>query len=329
MLVAPQSTFLVASQEPDLLSEAEGVIAGLGGRAAIVLTGDAVLAEIGALHSPALMLFDVNLPEMEPGQLLAAAREDAGKPQFPILAISESVTEEWLERLETGAVDDLIPRDTESLYWKLRMELALREFQRQRELGQLREAVMQNAQTDPLTGIYSRTTLLSMLFRETDRVQRMGSSLGMILLDVDDFGHWNSRLGAIACDDLLVQVVTRVGRLLRSYDLFGRVGNDEFLVALPGCSAVNAALLAERIREEVFAAPFHVAGAAVRLSACFGVASSQGRSPVVVLRDAEQSLKEAKVEGPETIRSVVDSPLREVPPVAFLSPTSEDDLLAW
>jgi GGDEF domain-containing protein len=107
------------------------------------------------------------------------------------------------------------------------------------------------------------------------------------------------------------------------------VGEDEFLLALPGCSAVNAVLLAERIREEVFAAPFHMAGTAVRMSACFGVAPSQGRSPVVVLRDAEQSLQEAKRAGPESIRSAGDSPQKDAPPVAFLSPTSGDDLLAW
>jgi two-component system cell cycle response regulator len=329
MLVQPQPMFLLASHEPALLTDAERVISGLGARSAIVLTGEAALAEIRVLHSLSLVLIDVNLPGMEIGQLLAAARDDAGKPQFPIVVISDSFGQEWLDRIESGAVDDVIPKAAESPYWRLRIDMALRGFQRQRELEQLREAAMQNAQTDPLTGIYNRTALLSMLFRETDRVQRMGSSLGMILFDIDDFGHWNSRLGAIACDDLLLQVVTRVGRLLRSYDLFGRVGEDEFLLALPGCSAVNAVLLAERIREEVFAAPFHVSGTAVRMSACFGVAPSQGRSPVVVLRDAEQSLQEAKGTGPESIRSAGDSPQKDAPPVAFLSPTSGDDLLAW
>jgi diguanylate cyclase (GGDEF)-like protein len=71
----------------------------------------------------------------------------------------------------------------------------------------LREAAALNAQTDRLTGVYNRETMLAMLFRETDRVQRMKSSLCMILFDIDDFGHWNSRLGSAACDDLLCQVV--------------------------------------------------------------------------------------------------------------------------
>jgi diguanylate cyclase (GGDEF)-like protein len=193
----------------------------------------------------------------------------------------------------------------------------------------LREAAALNAQMDHLTDIYNRETLLSMLFRETDRVQRLKSSLCMILFDIDDFGHWNSRLGSDACDELLCQAVERTTRLLRTYDLFGRVGKDEFLIALPGCSTVNAVMLSERIRMDVFAAPFLVAGEAIRMSACFGIASSNGRSPIVVLREAEQALAEAKVTGPESIECFGDCPRSAASPVTFLTSTSGDELLAW
>jgi diguanylate cyclase (GGDEF)-like protein len=171
--------------------------------------------------------------------------------------------------------------------------------------------------------------MLSMIFRETDRVQRMNSSLCMILFDIDDFGHWNSRLGTDACDDLLCQIVTRTTRLLRSYDILGRPGMDEFLIALPGCSSVNAVMLAERLRVDVFCSPFRVNGDAVRLSACFGIAASGGRSPVVVLREAEQALLVAKSAGPESIQCAGDFPEPCAAPVAFLSSTSGDELLAW
>jgi diguanylate cyclase (GGDEF)-like protein len=170
---------------------------------------------------------------------------------------------------------------------------------------------------------------MSMLFRETDRVQRLKSSLCMILFDIDDFGHWNSRLGADACDELLCQVVERSMRLLRSYDMMGRVGKDEFLMALPGCSNVNAVMMAERLRMDVFCTPFHVAGEAIRLSACFGIATSHGRSPIVVLREAEQALAAARAAGPETIECFGEGPSNPASPVTFLSATSGDQLLAW
>ena len=263
------------------------------------------------------------------GQLLAEARAAEVGQRFPIVLIAKTATDEWMDRLAEGVIDDLIPPAAEPDYWRLRLDTVLRTHQRMHELELLRETSALNVQTDPLTGVYNRPTLLSILFRETDRVQRMNTSLCMILFDIDDFGHWNARLGMPACDDLLVQVVGRVERLLRSYDLLGRVGKDEFLTALPGCSTANAVLLAERMRMNVFSAPFRLGGQAIRLSACFGVAASRGRSPVVVLREAEQMLREAQGTGPESILCSSDFPEQQPPPVAFLSPTSGDDLLAW
>ena len=100
-------------------------------------------------------------------------------------------------------------------------------------------------------------------------------------------------------------------------------------MALPGCTSINAVMMAERLRMDVFSAPFHMNGDAIRLSACFGVASSLGRSPVVVLREAEQALLVAKTTGPESIQCAGDFPEPQPAPVAFLSPTSGDELLAW
>jgi diguanylate cyclase (GGDEF)-like protein len=282
-----------------------------------------------APHPPSLALLDVNLPGMEIGQLLAAVRSESVGRRFPIVLISDSVTQEWLDRLSEDVIDDLIPHAAASPFWRLRLDMVLRNHRRMRELEQLREAAALNAQMDHLTGIYNRETMLSILFRETDRVQRMKSSLCMVLFDIDDFGHWNSRLGADACDGLLCQVVERTQRLLRSYDVLGRVGKDEFLLAMPGCSSVNAQMLAERLRMDVFSTPFHVAAESIRLSACFGIASSNGRSPVVVLREAEQALLTAKEAGPETIQCFDDAPQQYAAPVAFLSPSSGDELLAW
>ena len=88
-------------------------------------------------------------------------------------------------------------------------------------------------------------------------------------------------------------------------------------------------MLAERLRTEVFFEPFRLAGEAIRLSACFGLASSQGRSPLVVLREAEQALQWAKDTGPESIQCFGNCPDPIAPPVTFLSPSSGDELLAW
>lgn len=329
MLANEPAIYLLASPDPAFLAVAEAALAATGARVEVVLSAEAARAAMVAPHPPALALLDLTLPGMEMERLLAAARAEATGRRFPIILLTDTVTDEWTERLAEGIIDDLMPRVLDPGFLRLRVDSVLRNHRRSRELELLREAAALNAQMDHLTGVFNRETMLSMLFRETDRVQRMKSSLCLILFDIDDFGHWNSRLGSDLCDELLCQVVSRTTRLLRSYDLLGRAGKDEFLIALPGCSSVNAVLLAERLRVDVFCEPFRVSGEAIRMSACFGIAASLGRSPVVVLREAEQALQQAKESGPESIECAGDFPQPSAAPVSFLSPTSGDELLAW
>jgi GGDEF domain-containing protein len=101
-------------------------------------------------------------------------------------------------------------------------------------------------------------------------------------------------LGTKARDGWLRTVVERSSRLLRSYDTFRRIGDYEFQLILPCCSAVNADLLAERLRADVFSEPIAWLGESLRLPACFGIGSSRGRPPLVVVREAELTLLRAQ-----------------------------------
>ena len=100
-------------------------------------------------------------------------------------------------------------------------------------------------------------------------------------------------------------MVGRTKRLLRTYDLLGCPGKA-FLVGLPGCSLRNAVMLGERIRTEVFGPCFNVAGELIYLTVCLGIASSHGRSPLVVLREAEHALNRAKDSGPDSYQCVYE-----------------------
>ena len=154
-----------------------------------------------------------------------------------------------------------------------------------------------NAQRVAIPGAYDRPTLLSILFRETDRVQRMKTALCLILFGIDICETSDSPSELWDCDEVLSQVARRTTRLLRSYDLLGQLENNAFLLVLPGCDNFNATMLAERLRVDVFSEPFQLLGQHIQLSACFGIASSNGRSPVVVLREAEKALCAAKGRG--------------------------------
>jgi len=225
MLPFSAITVLLASAEPALLAAIEPALAADGAQVNAVLSAEAAVAALTASPAPNLALIDADLPAMDPqtnlGELLATARAEATGRRFPIVLISDSLSPEWAELLAEGIIDDLLPRHNEPAFLRFRLGSVLRDHRRVRELEALREATALNAQIDRLTGLYNRETMLAMLFRETDRVQRMKSSLCVILFDIDDFGHWNSRLGSEACDELLCQVASRSSRLLRSYDMLG------------------------------------------------------------------------------------------------------------
>jgi diguanylate cyclase (GGDEF)-like protein len=326
MLAAFRSTFLLGSDSPALIAGLEPVLLACGARVDVEMTAEKALLVMNGREPPSLALLDLDLPGMEIGQLLACVRTEQSGRRFPIVLISDNVPAECMDRLAEGVIDDVILRTAPSSYWRLRLESVMRAFRRTREMEQLREAVTLPSQTDPLTGIYNQAALVSMLFRETDRVQRMKTSLCLLLFEIQDSIRWHANLGTIARDDLMLEVVTRVQRLLRSYDLFGRTGNDEFLLGLPGCSPVNAVMLAERVRVEVFSAPFSVAGRSIQVSACFGIAASRGRSPVVVLREAAKALQIAKAAGPDSIQCAGDRSIVE--PAPFFSIACEDNELA-
>jgi diguanylate cyclase (GGDEF)-like protein len=330
MLAENRPVILLASHEPDpVLKAVKPALFASGTRIEIVSTAQAALDAIAGPVPLQLVLLDARLPGMEVTELLVCVRAGMRGLRFPIVLIVEAITDEWISRLREGVIDDLVLQNADTAQWRLRLELVARDYHRICELEQLRETAAMNAQFDSLTGVYNRAALLSMLFRETDRLHRSKSELCLILFDIDDFGHWNSRLGTEICDELLRQVAKRSTRVQRSYDLLGRVGKDEFLMALPGCSPSNALTLAERVRREVFCAPYRIAGEVVRLSACFGISSSNGRTPVVVLHEAEQALQQARQAGPESIHNFDDDLGSPASEVTFLSPMTGDEIVVW
>ena len=75
---------------------------------------------------------------------------------------------------------------------------------------------------------------------------------------------------------------------------------------------MNGVTLAERMRAEVFGEPYAAAGRMARLTACFAVVPTRGRSPVVVLREAEDMLRLAKTDGPDSIQCAGGYPGRDL-----------------
>jgi len=159
-------------------------------------------------------------------RVLAAARVDEMPGVFDC-PDSDTVAQNWIDRLAEGVIDDLILRTSRFRIGAsvLRCYCAIA---RMRTSSRPARSATHESPDGSSDRVYNREAILAMLFRETDRVQRMNSALSLVLLDIDDFGHWNSRL-ATSLDDLLCQVAP-INRLCAATQLGARM--DEFLLVL-------------------------------------------------------------------------------------------------
>ena len=150
--------------------------------------------------------------------------------------------------------------------------------------------------------LLSRDELITTLFRETDRAQRMKTPLALILCGVAEWDRWSSAFEMQTLATMHQELIERMIRALRCYDTAGLCGSGVFGLVLPGCSSFSAVAKAERLRAAVFSSPLRAGDEEVLLSGYFGVAGSGGRSPLVVLRNAEDALRKAKALGPGSIQ---------------------------
>jgi diguanylate cyclase (GGDEF)-like protein len=299
------TSILIASPDTLLLLDVERIFTELGLRVTTVLSGEEAIDAIAELEDSSVLLLDTRLHGMATGRLLAAVQESGIHQRCAIALIADRITDEWIARLREGVIDDIVPRTCDADAWHAHLNTMHRGHRLHCELEKIRSATVSEIQHDSITGVFNREAMITLLFRETDRVQRLHGSLCLVLFEIDDIDHWTSELPPEALDSLRREIAIRTGRMLRSYDILGRTGPFQFLLALPGCTLTSASTLVERILADVFGEVFPAttrpAIRPIRLSASFAITASRGRSPIVVLREAEQTLAQALQTAPETI----------------------------
>ena len=120
-----------------------------------------------------------------------------------------------------------------------------------RELQQSFVQQQQLALIDDLTGINNHRSLLQLARREFDVSMRYRPPLSMMFFDIDNFKQINDTFGHAMGDLALIQIIQTVCAKLRSTDLIGRYGGDEFVILLPQTTAQDALPLTERIHASI------------------------------------------------------------------------------
>ena len=167
------------------------------------------------------------------------------------------------------------------------------------ENARLYNITQQLAITDDLTGFYNRRGLFELGRREVERALRFDHDLAAIMVDIDHYKRVNDAHGHSVGDEVLRQLADRWRKTLRSIDIMGRYGGEEFLVLLPESNLSTSRQVAERMRQCVVNIPMSTAAGIVSITASLGVASLRGEimSLEELIADADKALYSAKEAG--------------------------------
>jgi len=166
------------------------------------------------------------------------------------------------------------------------------------------EALHRLAMVDPLTGLYNRRAFLELAGRELARAQREGRPAAVLMMDLDHFKRVNDDFGHQAGDRVLAGLGELLERALRSPDLVGRYGGEEFCAVLPGAGLPDASAVAERIRLALARTP--LGGLPRTTTASIGVALLDPEAPLALdaaLARADAALYAAKQAGRDCVRA--------------------------
>jgi two-component system cell cycle response regulator len=162
-------------------------------------------------------------------------------------------------------------------------------------LGVLRRAE-RNALTDALTGLGNRHWMKDMFEREVTRAQHNGKSLCLMMIDIDNFKHFNDQYGHISGDRVLSAVAEALREYLRPTDLIARFGGDEFAVLLPDLALAQAQQTADRLRAQV--ANLSPPSLSTAITISIGVSASVPEDDVgSLVQRADAAMYDAKEQG--------------------------------
>ncbi|MFW5823669.1 MAG: diguanylate cyclase domain-containing protein [Marinobacter sp.] len=159
------------------------------------------------------------------------------------------------------------------------------------------------AHYDTLTGLPNRTSLENHLGRAIQQARASGHSFAMMFLDLDRFKPVNDTYGHQVGDELLINVARRLSHNLRSCDIVGRQGGDEFVVIT---GALNSSDEARTIADKVITAlnePFHIQDRHLQIGASVGVAlyPDDGQSADELMRKADRAMYKVKNKGRNSV----------------------------
>jgi diguanylate cyclase (GGDEF)-like protein len=260
-----------------------------------VRNGKAVMEQVTD-NPPDLILLDVMMPGLTGFEVLANLKQIESTHHIPVIFITSLDGEGYEEKgLRLGAVDYIAkPFNQGIVLARIRSQVQIVRYIREIErLGMI----------DALTDIPNRRNFDIRLREEWRRESRTGSSLSMLMVDIDFFKQYNDTYGHPQGDILLRSLANLfTAQLKRPSDFVARLGGEEFAILLPGTDREGAAVMAEKIRAATEEMVVPIAGqeknTSVTISIGVATVVPDKESPVEELvEESDKNLYAAKAAG--------------------------------
>ena len=221
--------------------------------------------------APQLAVLDWMMPGLDGVQICRSVRERKSDLYTYILLLTgKHGKADVVAGLEAGA-DDYIVKPFEPQEFRVRLRTGKRILCLLEQLTTAREALTDLAARDPLTRLWNHNSIIELLDNELHRAEREGSSVGVVLADLDHFKSINDTFGHLTGDRVLRDAAGALSSTVRQYDAVGRYGGEEFLVILAGCNGMNALSHCERLRLACGKVVAQVGDKSVQITASIGV----------------------------------------------------------
>jgi len=246
---------------------------------------------------PDVILLDVEMPGIDGFQVLRALKRDAELKDIPVVFLtSRSDIDDVVAGLRGGA-HDYLKKPFEHVELLARVGSAVHVKKLQDQLRQRNVELDRMSRTDALTGLYNRRHLDEELVRQQSDANRRHDPLCVLLLDIDHFKKINDTFGHPAGDLVLCAFADRLRAELRSSDIAGRWGGEEFLVIMPRTDLGGALEVAERLRRATATSPLVAGVQNISATVSGGCVVSWGEEADALLQRVDTCLYGAKASG--------------------------------
>lgn len=263
----------------------------------VVTTGPEAI-ELSKAREFDLIMVSIGLKNEDGLRLCSYFKSAENTRAVPLVIISNSDQfERVAQGLELGVHDYIMrPLDRNEIIARIRSQIRRKRYQ-----DQLRSNYEQNlnmAIKDPLTGAFNRRYLDSHFDKMLIRARETAKDMCVLVFDLDRFKPVNDTYGHQVGDEVLKTFAARISQKIRSFDLFARVGGEEFVAILPDITQEIAVKVADRLRHAIETEPFKVSTPDGQISVTVSIGGtiiSKGDDTAEsAMKKADDALYEAK-----------------------------------